>query len=116
MNFFEPQTKVIDLGGGNLVTVKKPTVKDRNESIAIAEQASGGGVLAMGPLLQQELLKRMIIRWEGPGFGGVEAKPAAIDNLPSEVSDQIAQGATDFIQGLSDAEKKESTPDEGTSS
>ena len=104
--FFTAQTKVIAVDeDGNTVTIKRPTVAERNAALTIGMSASDSANLqALG--IQTQMLKSIIVGWDGPGFEGRELNADNITALPAWLSDHIVDMAEEFLNPLSDDEKK----------
>ena len=107
MGYFTPQTKVVDLGGGNTVTVRKLTYGERQGVIDKATHV-GGNMEAQVQVgrMKLELLVAAVVSWDGPDFEGRPVTPENIGALPPEIGDLIAAGADDLQAGLTDDEKK----------
>ena len=104
--FFTAQTTVLTIDDdGNTVTVKRPTVAERNNAISVGVSSSSEANL-QAMRIQNEMLKAIVVSWDGPGFEGREVSEANIMNLPSWLSDHIVDSAESFLNPLTDDEKK----------
>ena len=107
MSYFTQQTKTVDLGDGNTVTVRKLTFAERQ---AVIDKATTVGADMTASVhvgaMKAELLYHAVASWSGPGFEGRPVTPENIGALPAEVADLIAAGADELQAGLTDAEKK----------
>jgi hypothetical protein len=107
MSYFTQQTKVVDLEGGNTVTVRKLTYAERQNVIDRATKVGGNmeAEIHVGRM-KLELLCAAVVSWTGPDFEGRPPTAENIGALPPEVADMIAAGADELQAGLTDAEKK----------
>jgi len=93
MGFFTSTTKVIDLDGGNTVTLRKPTFQQYADAQSAATRMTGDGLQLDWPKLRMEVLKRAVAEWAGPGFEGQPATPENIGALPWEIGNKLAEEA-----------------------
>ena len=109
MSYFTQQTKVVDLEGGNTVTVRKLSFAQRQDVIDKATQVGGNmeAEIHVGRM-KLELLCAAVVSWTGPDFEGRAPTPENIGALPPDIADLIAAGADELQAGLTDAEKKAS--------
>ncbi len=107
MSYFTQQTKVIDLGGGNTVTVRKLTYAERQNVIDKSTQVGADmeAQIHVGRM-KLELLCAAVVGWAGPDFEGRPPTPENVGALPPDIADLIAAGADDLQAGLTDDEKK----------
>lgn len=96
MSFFTNQTEVVDLGGGNTVTLRKATFADTAAAQGSALQRTGDKLELDWPRYRLELVKRTVVGWSGPGFDGREPTPDNIAALPPTIGDKLASRATDL--------------------
>lgn len=93
MSFFTSTTKVIDLDGGNTVTLRKPTFQEYADAQSASFKPAGEGLQLDWPKLRLEVLKRCVASWSGPDFEGHEPTPANIGALPWEIGNRLAEEA-----------------------
>lgn len=93
MGFFTSTTKVVDLGDGNTVTLRKVTFEQYAEAQGLTTKVVGDGLRLDWPRFRAELLKRAVESWEGPGFEGKPPTPENIGALPWEIGDKLADAA-----------------------
>jgi len=93
MGFFTSTTKVIDLDGGNTVTLRKVTFEQYAEAHSKASKIVDDGLRLDWPLFRVEVLKRAVVSWEGPGFEGQPPTPENIAALPWEIGNKLAEEA-----------------------
>lgn len=93
MGFFTATTKVVDLGDGNTVTLRKPTFQQYADAQSAATRMTGDGLQLDWPRLRMEVLKRSVATWTGEGFEGQEPTPETIGALPWEVGSKLAEEA-----------------------
>lgn len=103
MGFFTSQTQVVDLGGGNTVTMRKATFADVAAAQGAAVQRTGEKLELDWPRYRLELVKRTVLTWEGPGFEGQPPTHENIAALPSSVGERLASAAVD-LSALSEDE------------
>jgi len=96
MSFFTPTTKVVDLDGGNVVVLRKPTFAQYAEAQSAATKLIGENLQLDWPRLRIEVLKRSVQTWEGPGFEGQPVTPENIGALPWEVGNKLAEAAMEL--------------------
>ena len=96
MGFFTSQTKVIDLGGGNTVTLRKPTFADAVAAQSASARTVGTAIVLDYPRLRLETVKRTVIAWDGPDFDGQPPTPENIEALPSGIGARLADEAQTF--------------------
>ena len=107
MSFLAEQTKTIDVGGGNTVTVRKMTfgarqrILSKHTKLDIKTQ----DVQIDQAMLRFDQLRMNIASWQGPDFDGYPVNDENVDRLPPDIADQILAEIDDF-NNLSDAEKK----------
>jgi hypothetical protein len=106
-NFFERQTKEIEIDGENRVTIRKLTHAERQAALSVTFHLEKEGQLAMGNAAIQAMLKLSIVSWAGPGFADYPVSAENIDALPAEIVDEIVLAINDFT-ALSSAKKKRS--------
>ena len=85
MSFFAEQTSVVDLGGGNTVTIRKLTF---GQAVEINSKAYKSGTFD----IFQHGLERLVLSitaWEGSEFDGRPVSRKNIEALPSEVIRQV---------------------------
>jgi hypothetical protein len=104
-NFFERQTKEIEIDDANRVTIRKLTHAERQAALSAAFPFQKEGELVMGNAVIQAMLKLSIVSWAGPGFADYPVSAENIDALPVEIVDEIVQAVNDFT-ALSAAKKK----------
>lgn len=113
MGFFSQTTKVVDLGGGNSVTLRSLTFGERQElqsrCMKIGASMNGknsGAEAAFDVALMQRLTwQKAISAWDGPGFEGRPVTAENIDALPAWLLDQLTP-EYNSLEGLSAEEKK----------
>lgn len=93
MGFFASTTKVIDLDGGNTVTLRKPTFQQYADAQSASFKPVGDGLQLDWPRLRIEVLKRSVAGWAGPDFEGHEPTPDNIGALPWEIGNRLAEEA-----------------------
>ena len=98
MGFFTSVTKVVDLEGGNTVTIKRVTYGERQEA---ASKSVRGGLLDT-PRYQMELLCRAVVSWEGPDFEGRPASAENIAELPGYIADKLVSEANALAELTAD--------------
>jgi hypothetical protein len=98
MNFFAPQTEVVDLGGGNTVTLRKLTY---GEIVAAMDDPKWNG--SAGKIIAE----RSLVSWDGPGFEDKPATPENFAALPWPVAIKIVK-ASNNLTNLSTDEGEES--------
>jgi hypothetical protein len=96
MSFFTPTTKVVDLGDGNTVTLRKVSFAQYAEAQSAATHIAGESIQLDWPRLRAEVLKRSVASWEGPGFDGQPVTPENIGALPWEVGNKLAEAAMEL--------------------
>lgn len=111
MSFFTLVESTVDLGGGNLVTIRKLSAA---EAQAALSAATIGNPMADPDRaidyvrLAHERVARSIVAWEGEGFDGRPVTRENIDALPEEIITRIQQGMSALAPPMDDAEKKPS--------
>lgn len=118
MSFFTPQTKKVDLGGGNWVLLRKLTAGGSANASgrAMTLQAGEDGnaqMIVNVAVLAWERVKESIAEWGGPGFADEGGSPVPFshvkaDELPEHIMLTLQQAVRDFGGGLSEEEKKPS--------
>lgn len=93
MSFFTPTTKVVDLDGGNTVTLRKVSFAQYAEAQSAATHIAGESLQLDWPRLRMEVLKRAVQSWDGPGFDGQQPTPENIGALPWEIGNKLAEEA-----------------------
>ena len=93
MGFFTSTTKVVDLGDGNTVTLRKIAFQQYAEAQSAATHIVGEALQLDWPRLRAEVLKRAVQSWEGPGFDGQQPTPDTIGALPWEIGNKLAEEA-----------------------
>ena len=96
MGFFTSTTKVVDLGDGNTVTLRKIAFAQYAEAQGAATQVEGESLRLNFPLLRAEVLKRSVAEWTGPGFEGQPPTPENIGALPWEIGNKLAEAAMEL--------------------
>lgn len=96
MGFFASTTKVVDLGDGNSVTLRKPTFQQYAEAQSAATKLAGEGLQLDWPKLRIEVLKRSVAGWTGDGFEGKEPTPENVGALPWEIGNRLAEAAMEL--------------------
>jgi len=107
MSFLAEQTKIIDVGGGNTVTIRKMTFGTRQ---SIMSRHSKVNITAQTVDIDQAMMRfdhlaKNIVSWAGPDFDGYGVTEETIGRLPVEIADQLLV-AIDEFNTLSDDEKK----------
>lgn len=107
MSFLAEQTRDVDVGGGNVVTVRKMTFGTRQ---AILSRHSKLDPIKQTITMDQammrfEHLQMNIVSWAGPDFDGYGVTKENIEKLPVDIADQLLVVIDDF-NNLSDDEKK----------
>ncbi len=100
-DFYAEQTVVVDLGGGNKVTLRKLTYGEF--STILSEARIAGGEID-GVKYSRKQAEVGLVSWEGPGFGG---KPATVENfrgLPVRIGNKLATAAATLNQDVSEDE------------
>lgn len=92
MSLFTTPTKVIDLGDGNTVTLRSLTYGE------VKHLSAAGGD-------DDRWLLACILRWDGPGFEGVEPSREAVERLPVQLVTLLTREVAGLI-GQETAEKK----------
>jgi len=107
MSFLAEQTKIVDVDGGNTVTVRKMTFGTRQRILSkhtkLDMQAQN--VSIDQAMLRFDQLKMNIVSWQGPDFDGYPVSDENIERLPVEIADQLLAEIDEF-NTVSDAEKK----------
>jgi hypothetical protein len=103
MGFFTTQTKVIDLDGGNTVTLRKLAFSDMMALWSSAELYSGPSQTT-NVRFNAKLAKLAIASWDGPDFEGRGVSPENIDALPPQIMAKIMEEAASF--SMMDGEEK----------
>lgn len=114
MSYFERVVAVVvvDEAAGDRVTVRKLNYGERQRCLSLATRVNvtgkgQGSVEVDAGLLGLEQLKRAVVSWEGPGFGGMPVAPSYIEALPTEVADLLSKAVDELNPPLSDEEKKD---------
>lgn len=107
MSFLAEQTKTVDVGGGNSVTVRKMTfgVRQRILSKHTKLDVKAQDVTIDQAMLRYDQLKMNIVSWSGPDFDGYPVNDENIERLPPDIADQLL-GEIDEFNTLADDEKK----------
>lgn len=107
MSFLAEQTKAVDVGGGNVVTVRKTTFGTRQRILAKHTKldARTQEMSIDHAMMRFDQLKMNIVKWEGPDFDGYGVTDENIERLPVDIADQLLN-AIDEFNTLSDDEKK----------
>lgn len=95
-SFFTPTTKVIDLGDGNTVTLRKVTFEQYAEAQGKATKVVSDSLQLDWPKLRMEVLKRAVASWDGPGFDGQQPTAENIGALPWEIGNRLAESAMEL--------------------
>ncbi len=93
MSFFTPTTKLVDLGDGNTVTLRKVSFEQYADAQSKATHVANEAIQLDWPRLRMEVLKRAVQSWEGPGFDGQQPTPESIGALPWEIGNKLAEEA-----------------------
>ncbi len=109
MSFWDLDTKTIDLGDGNSVTIRKMTFGDMAE-IWADKTLFDGPVETSQRRFGYAMLKKSIQSWQGPGFEGRGVSADNIAMLPWQIVDQLIQPVVEFSI-LTEDEKKVSGAD-----
>lgn len=96
MSFFTPTTKVVDLGDGNTVTLRKVSFAQYAEAQSAATHIADESLQLDWPRLRMEVLKRAVATWDGPGFDGLPPTAENIGNLPWEIGNKLAEQAMEL--------------------
>ena len=96
MGFFTSTTKVVDLDGGNTVTLRKVNFAQYAEAQSAATKLAGEGLQLDWPRLRIEVLKRSVAEWAGPDFEGYEPTAENIGALPWEIGNKLAEQAMEL--------------------
>lgn len=107
MSFLAEQTKTVDVGGGNSVTVRKMTfgVRQRILSKHTKLDVKAQDVIIDQAMLRYDQLRLNIVSWAGPDFDGFPVTDENIERLPPDIADQLL-GEIDGFNTLTDDEKK----------
>ena len=107
MSFLTEQTKAVDVGGGNVVTVRKVTFGTRQRILAKHTKldARTQEMSIDHAMMRFDQLRLNIVSWAGPDFDGFGVTDENIERLPVEIADQLLT-AIDEFNTLSDDEKK----------
>lgn len=107
MSFLAEQTKVVDVGGGNEVTVRKITFGTRQRILAKHTKldARTQEMSIDHAMMRFDQLKLNIVSWSGPDFDGYGVTDENIERLPVDIADTILT-AIDEFNTVSDEEKK----------
>lgn len=103
MGFFTGQTRTVDLGDGNSITVRKLAFGDMQKLWSLPELYSGPAETS-NQRFGSELTKLAIAAWDGPGFEGRGVSVDNINALPMEVINQVLPVAFE-LNVLSEDEK-----------
>ena len=93
MGFFASTDKTVDLGGNNVVVLRKVTFGAYQEAQSKAMRISGDGLQLDWPKLRIEVLKRSLVTWDGPDFDGQPANAENVERLPWEIGNRLAEEA-----------------------
>ena len=109
MSFFTQQTKVVDLGEGNTVTVRKLTFGERQNITSACSDADARTQEFKIDFakLRIERAKIAISSWEGPGFEGRNVSPENIAALPTDIADIILEAIDELNDEVSAEEGNE---------
>lgn len=107
MSFLAEQTKTVDVGGGNSVTVRKMTFGTRQRILSKHTKLDvrTQDVQVDQAMLRFDQLRLNIVSWAGPDFDGYGVTDENVNNLPVDLADKILAEIDEF-NTLSDAEKK----------
>jgi hypothetical protein len=105
MGFFEPQTKDVDLGGGNRVTIRKLSYGENLETLSRAMTANGHLDAFQHARFR---MQASVTDWQGPGFEGRKCSKENIDALPQVIAAKINDAISDLNKEVSDDEGNES--------
>lgn len=107
MSFLAEQTKTVDVGNGNVVTVRKMTFGTRQRILSKHTKLNvkTQEVDIDQAMLRFDQLRMSIVSWAGPDFDGYGVTDENVDALPVDIADQILTVVDEF-NTLADAEKK----------
>lgn len=117
MSFFVPQTKDLDIGGSNIVTVRLLTMQEHTDISDSIRRMSREGYGTDDDYEMAQLehsiiitLEKSITTWSGPGFTDEDGKdvpysPKAFRQLPKPVVQDMLKELGDWLS-IGDAEKK----------
>lgn len=107
MSFLAEQTKPIDIGGGNVVTIRKMTFGTRQRIMAKHTRldTKSQEMFIDHAMMRFDQLRLNIVSWTGPDFDGYGVTDENIERLPVEIADQLL-AAIDEFNTISDEEKK----------
>lgn len=107
MSFLAEQTKTVDVGGGNSVTVRKMTFGTRQRILSKHTKLDvrTQDVTIDQAMLRYDQLKMNIVSWVGPDFDGYPVNDENIEHLPPDIADKLL-GEIDEFNTISDDEKK----------
>lgn len=107
MSFLAEQTKTVDVGGGNSVTVRKMTFGTRQRILSKHTKLDvrAQDVTIDQAMLRFDQLKMNIVSWSGPDFDGYPVNDENIEQLPPDIAD-VLLGEIDEFNTISDDEKK----------
>lgn len=113
MSYFTPVTHVVDLGGGNTVTIRKRNYGEQQNIIGNntkVDPVKGVASVDVAGTRFDELVVA-IVSWDGDGFEGRPVTRENILALPEEVVDVIAEAIAALNSPLDSEEKKLFVPD-----
>lgn len=107
MSFLVEQTRDVDVGGGNVVTIRKMTFHTRQQILSRHSKLDmqTKAVETDHAMIRYEQLSCNIVRWTGPDFDGFGMTEENIRMLPVDVADTILEAIDDF-NTISESEKK----------
>jgi hypothetical protein len=107
MSFLAEQTKSVDVGGGNSVTVRKMTFGTRQRILSKHTRldVKAQNVTIDQAMLRYDQLEMNIVSWSGPDFDGYPVDNDSIERLPPDIADLLL-GEIDEFNTISDGEKK----------
>lgn len=92
MSFYATQTKVVDLGDGNSITIRKLSY---GESSTVNSKAYSTGVYDPFRFSMERMLL-CVTAWDGSGFDGRSVTPENIKALPVEIAGKINNAIAEF--------------------
>lgn len=107
MSFLAEQTKTVDVGGGNTVTVRKMTFGTRQRILSKHTKLDvrAQDVTIDQAMLRFDQLRLNIVSWAGPDFDGYPVNDESIERLPPDIADRLL-GEIDEFNTISEDEKK----------
>ena len=107
MSFLAEQTKTVDVGDGNSVTVRKMTFGTRQRILSKHTKLDvrAQDVTIDQAMLRYDQLRLNIVSWSGPDFDGYPVDNDSVERLPPDIADQLL-GEIDEFNTIADDEKK----------